>query len=61
MLSVGIVGMSYIGSDIGGFTWINPPDLELWVRWLQVGAISPIMAIQGGGTSMAGKPKTHLF
>ena len=60
MLSAGLSGIPFIGSDIGGFVWIEPPSLELWVRWVQVGAVSGIMRMQTGGTSLLGIPKTHI-
>ena len=36
MLTASMSGVPFIGSDIGGFVWIEPPSLELWVRWSQV-------------------------
>ncbi|UPQ97710.1 glycoside hydrolase [Chloropicon primus] len=60
MLSAGLSGVPFIGSDIGGFVWVEPPTLELWVRWVQVGSVSGIMRMQTGGTSLLGKEKTHV-
>ena len=46
MLSAGLCGFAYWGSDIGGF---EGPDLTKTVllRWLQHGALSPIMQVGG--------------
>ncbi len=45
MLSSGLSGLGYMGSDVGGFAVdeANPVDPELYVRWLQMGAFSPMM------------------
>lgn len=41
-LSLGISGMPFSGSDIGGFEWYfeSPPSPELWCRWTEVGTFS---------------------
>ncbi|XP_056006180.1 uncharacterized protein LOC125658835 [Ostrea edulis] len=61
MLNVGISGIPFSGSDIGGFEWYTspPPDEELWVRWTQLGAFSGYMHEQGGGKGFGRKP--HIF
>ncbi|XP_013381955.1 uncharacterized protein LOC106152773 [Lingula anatina] len=61
MLSGSLSGIPYIGSDIGGFVWIEPPSMELWIRWTQVGTFSGLMRSQQGGSSLSGKPKTQIF
>lgn len=45
MLSSGLSGLAYMGSDVGGFAVDpeNPTDPELYVRWLQMGAFSPML------------------
>ena len=45
MLSSGLSGLGYMGSDIGGFAVDpeHPTDPELYVRWLQMGAFSPML------------------
>jgi len=60
MLSAGLGGLAYSGSDIGGFVWTHPPSLELWARWAQLGAVSGIMREQLGGTSLLGHAKHSI-
>lgn len=50
-LSLGLSGISYWGSDIGGFHSITQPptDAELLIRWIQFGAFSGIMRTQAEG------------
>lgn len=45
MLSSGLSGLGYMSSDIGGFAVdpANPTDEELYVRWLQMGAFTPML------------------
>ena len=48
MLSGSVSGWPYWGPDIGGFldghTPLGPADeRELWFRWLELGAVSPVM------------------
>jgi sulfoquinovosidase len=52
-LSIGLSGVAYWGSDIGGFhSIVNPRTSdELNVRWLQLGAVSGIMRTQANGFS----------
>jgi len=59
-LSAGLAGVAFSGSDIGGFVWMEPPSLELWVRWVQLGSLSGMMHMQTEGTSLLGNPKTHI-
>lgn len=39
MLGMGLSGLPFVGTDVGGF--IGAPSAELYARWLQVGAFSP--------------------
>ena len=51
-LSMGLSGIGYWGSDIGGFHSLfteERTNTELLVRWLEVGAFSPIMRTQAEG------------
>ena len=61
MLSIGISGIPFTGSGIGGFEWYldEPPTLELWVRWTQLGAFSGLMQEEGSGKGIG--RKTHIF
>lgn len=45
MLGMGMSGVAYIGSDIGGFT--GELNEELYTRWMQQGVFSPIMRAHG--------------
>lgn len=44
MLSSGLSGLGYMSSDIGGFAVdpAHPYDPELYVRWLEMGAFTPV-------------------
>ena len=44
---VAISGMSFIGSDIGGF--IDQPDGELYLRWLQMAVFHPFFRTHSSG------------
>ena len=52
-LSMGLSGIAYWGSDIGGFhALVNArTDDELNIRWLQFGAVSGVMRTQANGLS----------
>lgn len=45
--SAGLSGFPYWGSDIGGY--FGDPSDEVYVRWAQLGAFSPIMMVHGAG------------
>ncbi|HKR56427.1 MAG TPA: TIM-barrel domain-containing protein, partial [Gemmatimonadales bacterium] len=40
MLGLGLSGMPFVGTDVGGFA--GAPSPELFARWIQVGAFSPL-------------------
>src|SRR5207248_2945909 len=44
-LSAAMSGVAYWGSDIGGYKCITnaPHDKQMYLRWAEVGAVSPIM------------------
>jgi alpha-glucosidase (family GH31 glycosyl hydrolase) len=46
MLSMGLSGLAYHNSDIGGFTR-GPTTPELYVRWMQYGTFCPITRAHG--------------
>lgn len=48
MLGMGMSGVGYTHSDLGGFTG-GPKNPELYTRWLQFGAFCPIMRAHGEG------------
>ena len=50
MLNMSLSGVPYQGSDIGGFD-CGAFDTELYVRWMQFGAFSPIMRAHGVGVT----------
>lgn len=51
-----ISGISFCGSDIGGFT--GEPDAELYTRWIQFGAFSPFMRVHSAGDTREREPWT---
>jgi alpha-glucosidase (family GH31 glycosyl hydrolase) len=52
-LSMGLSGVSTWGSDIGGFFALGTRELtdELLTRWVQFGAVSPVMRMQRNGVA----------
>jgi len=47
-LGAGMTGFSYWGSDVGGFeSGEQPPERELFLRWMQFGAFSPVFRAHG--------------
>jgi alpha-glucosidase (family GH31 glycosyl hydrolase) len=48
MLGMGLSGIAYHNSDIGGFC-CGTTTAELYTRWMQFGAFSPIMRAHGTG------------
>lgn len=58
-VNLGLSGVPYSGSDIGGFTWWVqlPPSPELWCRWAQLGAFSGTTHTQNGGMGIGRKTK----
>ena len=49
--SAGWSGFPYWGSDVGGY--FNPPDDEVFARWAEFGAVSPVMEAHGLGAREA--------
>ncbi len=63
-LNLAMVGVPYWGSDISGFKCFDtaPRDKEVFFRWSQMGAVSPIMMDQNQCYTLSGKlPKWHLW
>ena len=49
---MGLTGIGYMHSDIGGFTGSGNDD-ELFSRWIEMGAFVPILRIHGTGIETA--------
>lgn len=47
-------GLSFCGTDIGGFT--GEPDGELYTRWMQFGVFSPFMRVHSAGDTRDREP-----
>jgi len=47
-------GLSFSGTDIGGFT--GNPDGELYTRWMQFGVFSPFMRVHSAGDTRDREP-----
>lgn len=45
MLNMGVAGLAITGSDVGGFN--GDPGPELFVRWMQLGAMTPVFRAHG--------------
>lgn len=58
---MGLSGVAFWGSDIGGFFSLGDERLtsELLIRWIQFGALSPLMRTKTGGIAIgaAGRPQ----
>lgn len=52
-----ISGVSFCGSDIGGFT--GEPDGELYTRWIQLGTFAPLMRTHSAGDTADREPWTY--
>lgn len=49
-----VSGMSFCGTDIGGFS--GDPDGELFSRWIQLGVFSPLMRAHSAGDTSEREP-----
>jgi len=49
-----VSGLSFCGTDIGGFT--GNPDGELYTRWMQFGVFSPFMRVHSAGDTHDRQP-----
>ena len=61
-LSAGTSGVGIWGSDIGGFFGLGQNRLspELLTRWVQFGAVSPVMRTQANGVALPPKPRPQV-
>ena len=48
-LTASMSGFTTWGSDVGGYATPPADDAELFVRWAQLGAVSPVMEVGGSG------------
>jgi alpha-glucosidase (family GH31 glycosyl hydrolase) len=62
-LSAGTSGLGIYGSDIGGFFAIIPNELtpELLMRWVQLGAASPLMRTEANGVAVGSPPRPQVI
>ncbi len=62
-LSAGASGIGIYGSDIGGFFAIfdNALTPELLTRWVQLGAVSPVMRTQANGVALPAKDRPQVI
>jgi alpha-D-xyloside xylohydrolase len=54
-LSLGPSGFAFFGSDTGGYIH-SPPDKELFTRWFEQTALSTVMQIGNGSSTVAWEP-----
>jgi oligosaccharide 4-alpha-D-glucosyltransferase len=47
LLGMSVSGMPYVHSDAGGFSMVDQADAELYTRWLQMAAFTPIFRPHG--------------
>ncbi len=55
LLSMGMSGLAYQHSDIGGYSRI-PTTPELYIRWMQFGVFCPVTRAHGAGEVVGGSP-----
>jgi sulfoquinovosidase len=61
-LSIGLSGVGIWGSDVGGFFALGSRRLtpELLTRWVQLGAVSPVMRTQANGIAIPDKERPQV-
>ncbi len=55
--SLGLSGVAFTGMDIGGFT--GNPSVNLFARWMQVGAFTPYFRNHTAVNTPSAEPWTH--
>jgi len=62
-LSAGLSGIAFWGSDIGGFFTLGEAelDVELLIRWIQFGALSPLMRTKAEGIAFPPRKRPQIW
>jgi alpha-glucosidase (family GH31 glycosyl hydrolase) len=62
-LSIGLSGIAMWATDIGGFFSLGEQRLteELLVRWIQLGALVPVMRTKAAGVSIPPAPRPQVW
>ncbi len=62
-LSAGLSGIAFWGSDIGGFFTLGEEELdaELLIRWIQLGALSPLMRTKAEGVAIPPRKRPQIW
>jgi alpha-glucosidase (family GH31 glycosyl hydrolase) len=62
-LSMGLSGVGIWGTDVGGFFSLGEHRLteELLIRWIQVGALVPVMRTKSAGVSIPPAPRPQIW
>lgn len=62
-LTMGLSGISFWGTDIGGFFTLGPEQLtpELLIRWIQLGALCPLMRTKSAGVSIPPRERPQVW
>jgi alpha-glucosidase (family GH31 glycosyl hydrolase) len=62
-LSAGLSGIAFWGSDIGGFFTLGDQELdaELLIRWIQLGALSPLMRTKAEGVAIPPRRRPQVW
>lgn len=62
-LSAGLSGIAFWGSDIGGFFTLGDEELdaELLIRWIQFGALSPLMRTKAEGVAIPPRSRPQVW
>jgi alpha-glucosidase (family GH31 glycosyl hydrolase) len=62
-LSMGLSGVAFWGSDIGGFFTLGNERLtpELLIRWIQLGALTPLMRTKAGGVAVGDVKRPQVW
>jgi len=56
-MRLSLSGVSFCGTDIGGFT--GEPDGELFTRWIQLGVFTPFMRAHSAGDTREREPWSY--